>query len=116
MKNNQFMQKYSFEERFKESNRIIKKYPNRIPIIIERFNNSIPDIKKKKYLVPDDLILGQFIYVIRKQMSIPIDKAVYLFINNKLPINSSTIGIIYEEYKNKDGFLYIKYSFENTFG
>ena len=48
MKNNQFMQKYSFEERFKESNRIIKKYPNRIPIIIERFNNSIPDIKKKK--------------------------------------------------------------------
>ena len=30
--------------------------------------------------------------------------------------NSSTMGAIYEEHKDEDGFLYIAYSGENTFG
>jgi GABA(A) receptor-associated protein len=29
---------------------------------------------------------------------------------------SSTMGAIYEEHKDEDGFLYIAYSGENTFG
>jgi len=30
--------------------------------------------------------------------------------------NSATMGAIYEEHKDEDGFLYIAYSGENTFG
>lgn len=30
--------------------------------------------------------------------------------------SSSTMGAIYEEHKDEDGFLYIAYSGENTFG
>ena len=42
--------------------------------------------------------------------------------NNNQPSNSavfifsSTMGAIYEEHKDEDGFLYIAYSGENTFG
>ena len=37
-------------------------------------------------------------------------------INNTVCPSNTPIGVIYEENKDEDGFLYIKYSSENTFG
>ena len=43
-----FRKKYSLKDRKIESESIKKKYPTRIPIIIEKSGNSdIPEIKKK---------------------------------------------------------------------
>jgi len=113
-----YKEKYSFEKRLNEATRIIDKYPNRIPIIVERDNNEkeIQLINKNKYLVPISLTVGQFVYVIRKRLVLPPEKAIFLFINNVLPPTASLLGTIYDEYKDKDHFLYIKYSGENTFG
>jgi GABA(A) receptor-associated protein len=44
------------------------------------------------------------------------EKAIFLFINGSIPISSQMLGNIYELNKENDGFLYIVYSFENTFG
>lgn len=118
MKSN-FKQKNSFKDRFNESITILTKYPDRIPIIVERSSNSIndcPDIDKNKYLVPKDLTVGQFIYVIRKRMNLPAEKAIFLFINGTIPSTSSIFSNIYKDHKDEDSFLYITYSFENTFG
>ena len=41
---------------------------------------------------------------------------VFIFINNILPPTASLMSTIYEEQKDSDGFLYITYSGENTFG
>ena len=38
-----------------------------------------------RYLVPSDLSVGQFVYVIRKRIKLPPEKAVFLFVNNALP-------------------------------
>ena len=69
----------TFEDRQKESNEIITKYPNRIPLIIEKLTNKndgiIPDIDKNKYLVPDDLTVYQLMYVIRKRLKLSPEKA-----------------------------------------
>ena len=46
---------------------------------------SIPDIDKKKYLVPADLTVGQFVYVIRKRIELPPEKAIFIFVNNQMP-------------------------------
>lgn len=44
------------EKRKAEANRIRAKYPDRVPVIAEKAQKSdIPDIDKKKYLVPSDL-------------------------------------------------------------
>ena len=76
-----FKQINSFSKRKSESTRILNKYPDRIPIICEKDrNNSVQDIDKKKYLVPMDLTLGQFIYIIRKRIKINPEKALFLFI------------------------------------
>jgi GABA(A) receptor-associated protein len=113
-----FKNKFRFEERLNEANRVIIKFPERIPIICEkdRKSNNCPDIDKNKYLVPGDLTIGQFIYVIRKRINIPAEKALFVFVNGTIPPTSSSIYSVYSKYKDKDNFLYITYSFENVFG
>jgi GABA(A) receptor-associated protein len=112
-----FKSKHSFDNRLKESKTIIQKYPDRIPVIVEKQETSdIGDIDKNKYLVPCDLTMGQFVYVIRKRMKMPPEKAIFIFVNNEIPMQSTPISSVYDESKDTDGFLYIKYAGENTFG
>lgn len=96
---------------------ILKKYPNRVPVIVSKKQNSdIADIEKKKYLIPKDTTIGNFVYVIRKGIKLPPHKAMFLFINNKLQPNTKTFGELYETEKDSDGFLYVIYSGESVFG
>ena len=110
----------TFEDRVNESNEIINKYPNRIPLIIEKLVNKndtiIPDIDKNKYLVPEDLTVSQLMYVIKKRLKLTPDKAIFIFCNGKLLNSSLTMRYIYDNNKDKDGFIYIVYSGESTFG
>lgn len=114
-----FKNQYSFEERLSESTRVINKYPERIPIICQRSTNAARDcpyIDKIKYLVPRDLTIGQFIYVIRKRLKLQSDKALFIFVNNSIPPTTQLIGSLYDTHKDTDLFLYVHYSYENTFG
>ena len=107
----------TLEQRAFESSRIRAKYPDRIPVIVEKSPKSdVPELDKKKYLVPSDLTVGQFVYVIRKRVKLSAEKAIFVFVNNALPPTASLMSTIYEENKDEDGFLYIQYSGENTFG
>ncbi len=38
-----------------------------------------------RYLVPSDLTVGQFVYVIRKRINLPAEKAIFVFVKNSLP-------------------------------
>jgi GABA(A) receptor-associated protein len=69
-----------------------------------------------RYLVPSDLTVGQFVYVIRKRISLPPEKAIFVFVKNSLPPTAALMSAIYEKNKDPDGFLYVTYSGENTFG
>jgi len=112
-----FKQEHSFEKRQAEAQRIREKYPERIPVIVEKAEKSdIADIDKQKYLVPADLTVGQFVYVIRKRIKLSPEKAIFIFVNNVLPPTAALVSAVYEEHKDEDGFLYITYSGENTFG
>ena len=112
-----FKQIYSFEERKAESDKIRIQYSEKVPVICERTAKStIPIIEKKKYLVPSDLTIGQFIYVIRKRIKLNADQSMFLFIRNIIPPTSALVGELFHEHKDEDGFLYISYSGENTFG
>lgn len=100
-----------------EAERILKKYPDRIPIIIKKMEGSdIPNVDKNKYLVPMDLTFSQFMYVIRKRIKLKPEKALFLFVNNSIPTGSKMISEIYKTEKDETGFLYVEYSGENTFG
>jgi len=116
---NSFINKHTFEDRKTESARILLKYPDRIPIIVEKSTGAIdlPTIDRNKYLVPCDLSMGQFIFVIRKRIKLQPSAALFTFVGNGVqPVGTEMISSIYEHHKSKDGYLYVKYAAENTFG
>ena len=100
-----------------EFERIKNKYPNRIPIIVKKKKDcELPDIDKSKFLVQKDMIINQFIYIIRKKINLKPNEAIFVTINNQMCISNQSLSEIYDKHKNDDGFLYITYSSENTFG
>ncbi|KAF2552747.1 hypothetical protein F2Q68_00037023 [Brassica cretica] len=112
-----FKEEHDLEKRSAEAARIREKYSDRIPVIVEKAEKSdIPTIDKKKYLVPADLTVGQFVYVIRKRIKLSSEKAIFIFVDNVLPPTGALMSAVYEEKKDDDGFLYVTYSGENTFG
>ena len=117
--NYKFKNTFSLAERIKESQRIMKLYPDRVPVICERSelaDSDCPIIDKKKYLVPRGLTVGQYIHIIRNRLRIPAEKALYLFTQGTIPASSCMMETIYDCYCDDDGFLYMVYTFENTFG
>ena len=135
------------------------KHPDRIPVIVEKRQRdaSLPEIDKKKFLVPSDLTVGQFVYVIRKRIKLAPEQAIFLFVSaGTLPPTVAplqtvrrraaaplpraarraprtlahaarlaapashtahcTRSQVYDQHKDEDGFLYMTYSGENTFG
>ena len=113
-----YKKKIPYDQRISTAKRILENYPTRIPVICEKNPNakSTPDIDKSKYLVPDDLTVSQFVYVIRKRIKLAPEQAIFVFINNTIPPASSTFKEIYSTCADTDGFLYMLYSLENTFG
>lgn len=112
-----FKQKHDFHKRVNESIRIKDTYPDRIPVIVEpAVKCTIPVIDKNKYLVPKELSIGQFVYIIRKRIKLAPEQGLFVFINSVLPPTAAIIDEVYEEHKDADGFLYVTYTGENTFG
>lgn len=107
-----------FNERSIESKKILIKYPNRLPIVVEKYrkDTKVSDIDKCKFLVPLDITIGQLIHVIRQRINLEPTKALFIFINGILPPCSEPITNIYHKYKDNDGFLYVFYTGENTYG
>ena len=118
------------EFRFKQENRdvnqrrqncekIKQQFPDKIPIICEKDPKSnIRDIDKTKYLVPNDLTVSQFSFMIRKRIEIKQEEAFFLLVNGKTSLTGdANLSDIYERYHDKeDGFLYIAYASELTWG
>ncbi|CAF1839007.1 unnamed protein product [Brassica oleracea var. botrytis] len=112
-----FKSEHPLERRQIEASRIRDKYPDRVPVIVEKAERSdVPNIDKKKFLVPADLTVGQFVYVVRKRIKLSAEKAIFVFVKNTLPQTAAMMSAVSDENKDEDGFLYMTYSGENTFG
>uniref|UniRef100_A0A2K5JPC1 Uncharacterized protein n=1 Tax=Colobus angolensis palliatus TaxID=336983 RepID=A0A2K5JPC1_COLAP len=65
----QYKEDHPFEYRKSEAENIWKKYLDRVPVIVEKAPKArVPDLGKRKYLVPSDLTNGHheeddFLYV-----------------------------------------------------
>jgi GABA(A) receptor-associated protein len=109
----------SFEHRLDESTKIMQKHTDRICIFVEKSKDcdNLNDLDRQKYLVPNYLSIGQFMYVIRKRIKLSQEKALF-FYTRKNNLLAGTINMIdiYNKHKDPDGFLYIRYTGENCFG
>lgn len=102
-------------DRINESKRLAAKYPDRIPIICET-DESTFNLDKTKYLVPGDLTIKQFMYVIRKRIKLAPEEAIFLYCAQNLPTTGTTIEELCRRNRDEDGFMYFVLTSENVFG
>ena len=72
----------------------------RIPIICEKCdkkNISVPTLDKTKYLVPFDLTVGQFMFVLRKRMKLSPEQAIFLFVDGIIPSSNALVQDLYHD-------------------
>ena len=115
---NKFKNNHSLDNRIIESNRIRKKYENRVPLIVLKDKSSnLPEIEPYKFLAPDDITLGQFMHVLRKKIKLDDTQSLFCFVNENVLVNTAqTMMNIYNDNKDEDGFIYLTYCSENVFG
>ena len=97
---------------------IKQKYPDRIPIVIEKDpRTKMKDLIKTKYLIPRYSNSSEFFNLIRKKIEIEEGSALFMLVKGIYTLNpNNDLSEIYEKYHDKDGFLYIVYSSEKTLG
>lgn len=97
--------------------KIIKRYPDKIPVFIDKAAKSkLESLKKNKFLVDSTMTLGEYMLYIRKDIKLKSSEALFFYFNNNLESCSNTMGVVFRKYKNKDNVLVITYDTENTFG
>lgn len=116
---NEYINNNSFEKRRAVTTQLLREYSDRIPIIVGRAElTRTPEINKQKFLVPGNMVFGKFVEDVRVHIaSLDSRTALFFFLSdNTLPPISIMMATLYEKHKSPDGFLYITYSCENTFG
>ncbi len=113
-----FKQTNDFDQRKKESAKITLKFPNKVPVIAEKGKNTdIQKADKNKFLVHEEMTLAQFIVVLRKRIKLRKTEALFVYVGeNTLAATSIKMSELYQKHQDPDGFLYLTYCSENTFG
>lgn len=119
---NTFKNKFPLEKRKADAKRVLDRYYDRIPVVVEVEDTRhskvlLEHFDKQKYLVPKDLTVAQFLYIIRNRCKIGSKKALFMFFNGALEPASKYMGDVYaDHHDSEDQFLYAVIAAESTFG
>jgi GABA(A) receptor-associated protein len=105
--------KYTEIELVTESNKIRKRYPGCIPVIVTYSNEMCLD--KNKFICNGEYSVGQFMHVLRRRINLKPTDGIFAFVNGSLPPCSHTLNQVLSEY-NYGGFLFMDVIGESTFG
>ena len=116
-----FRDVHSLEDRKSEALKITQKYPDRIPIIIEKGRCDLADISKNKFLVSREMTMSQFVFTIRKRIQLEPSQSLFVMVTSKghqgtLVSSNVPMCKVHEDHQDDDGFIYMIYTSENTFG
>ncbi|XP_043506439.1 protein lgg-2-like isoform X1 [Frieseomelitta varia] len=114
-----FKERYSLAERIHDVDMIRRRYPNRIPVIIEKFHGEkhLPLLSRIKFLVPDFLTVAELVKIIRRRLQLHPSQAFFFLVNERnIASGSMTLGQLYQREKDVDGFLYMVFASQDVFG
>lgn len=106
-------------ERIRMVEDVKRQQPDKIPIIIERYEGErhLPLLDKCKFLVPNHITVAELMQIVRRRLQLHPDQAFFLLLNEKSIVsNSMTISQLYQMEQEQDGFLYMVYASQPTFG
>lgn len=114
-----FKDRMSLEARSKEAMDTRKRYPNKVPLVVERYKKEkfIGEIDKVKWLVPCEMTSLQLSIVLKQRLHLPPGKEFFLLINGKqIPSLNVPMVTLHQKFADDDGFLYFTYASQETFG
>lgn len=115
-----FKRKYTLNERKKLSSIMLAKDQRKVPVLLLSPQNTTTFHKEEKFICPKDSAFTFFIIKVRKYIELSDTQALFFmsYKNGKTRLinPSQTIGEVYNLNKDEDGFLYIVYTTEDTFG
>lgn len=121
----EFEKQITEEKRRADCNKIMERYPERVPVVCERAprGGDVPQINSKKFLVPKQMSVSQLIVVVKNQLgaeghpSFNENAALYFTLRNRTTLQPNTkLEVAHNEHRSPDGFLYMHYSVETVFG
>lgn len=114
-KNNFEYDNTPYEERARICKVMTSKYPERIPVIIEGCTG-LKKLPRNKFMTAQNTLVRDMLMNVRKRIDVDPSKAIFLFCGDTMLPMDVSFAEIYPKYKDKDGFLKIKYNEEVTFG
>lgn len=109
----------SFEQRLQQANRFKTKFPNALPVVIQKDQrSSLPSsLHNQLFLAPRTLGAGDFLALIRKKASLAKTQTIIMFVGkNNLVTPDNTLFELYNKYSEDDGFLYVLCTDHEVYG
>ena len=120
----------------KDVEQIRSEHPSKVPCIIERFTGEkqLPVLDKTKFLIPDHVTVGELVKIIRRRLQLhPAQVLIIAFQSTALHylhiqaffllVNDTTLAPVsmpmselYRKEMDQDGFLYLVFASQETFG
>ena len=106
---------------------LLKKYPDRVPIIITSRSINLKDnntnnTNNTNFIVPSNITIAEFIIILRKRIKIYKEESIFMFVIDNITkkdimVQSSiTIDTLYSQYKDENLILNLYVEKESVFG
>ena len=113
-----FRTRIPLQQRISTRCAVIARRPDHLPVVLERGTAQTPWMDRERFLPHHTVTAGELMAVVRRRLSISSTQALFMSTSGGVLVApQQLLSDLYAKYRDdEDGFLYLRYSLESTFG